>query len=81
LVVFEIDDMRIRRLAEETLKRAFRHQVNTALEEIGCITDPFLDNLFKFYVCYLMNQDRSRSNLRFISCYRRRQVYVNFSPL
>lgn len=54
LVIFEIGDARIRKLAEETLRRAFKHEVNTIAAMYGeSIPGETLDRVFNFYSVYI----------------------------
>jgi hypothetical protein len=53
-VIFEIDDSRIQKLAEKTLRRAFTNEFMTKarLSEDG-LTKFAIEDLFNFYVCYV----------------------------
>jgi hypothetical protein len=53
-VIFKIDDSRIQKLAEETLRRAFTNEFMTkARLSEGSLTKFAIEDLFNFYVCYV----------------------------
>ena len=54
MVVFEIDDSRVRGLVGETLKRVFRHEINKIVTMFGeSIPERSLDSVFNFYFSFM----------------------------